>query len=153
MSSNDPAANATMVKFGYPGSTVAETPHWAVLVRPQQVTLGSLVVACKDPVTALGAVGPAAFADLGQVVARVERALKAAFAYDKINYLMLMMVDPDVHFHVIPRYREAREFAGVTWRDAAWPRPPDLASAHGVPDAALDRVREVLGEAWRAAAG
>ena len=25
-------------------------------------------------------------------------------AYERINYLMLMMVDPHVHFHVIPRY-------------------------------------------------
>jgi len=25
---------------------------------------------------------------------------------------MLMMVDPDVHFHVLPRYAQSRSFAG-----------------------------------------
>ena len=47
-----------------------------------------------------------AYKEMGAVVADIERALKAAFAYEKINYLMLMMVDPNVHFHVIPRYSE-----------------------------------------------
>ena len=30
---------------------------------------------------------------------------------------MLMMVDPHVHFHVIPRYSESREWAGMTLAD------------------------------------
>ena len=33
--------------------------------------------------------------------------LRGFVAYERINYLMLMMVDPDVHFHVIPRYTAA----------------------------------------------
>ena len=44
------------------------------------------------------------------------------------NYLMLMMVDPYVHFHVLPRYREPQEFRAVTFADKGWPGTPDLAS-------------------------
>lgn len=51
-------SNATMTKFGFPRTLVAETAHWTVLVRPQQVTLGSLVLVCKEPVTAFGAASP-----------------------------------------------------------------------------------------------
>ena len=37
---------------------------------------------------------------------------------------MLMMVDPNVHFHVIPRYEGTRAWAGLDFPDAGWPGPP-----------------------------
>jgi diadenosine tetraphosphate (Ap4A) HIT family hydrolase len=55
--------------------------------------------------------------------------LRKAVDYQKINYLMLMMVDPDVHFHVIPRYEGNREMDGVTVSDVGWPGPPRLDQA------------------------
>ena len=42
---------------------------------------------------------------------------------------MLMMVDPHVHFHVLPRYAQTRVFDGVQFPDTGWPGPPDLKSA------------------------
>ena len=61
-----------------------------------------------------------------------ERKLRDAFQFDKINYLLLMMVDRHLHFHVIPRYAETRSFAGVEWPDPAWPKgPPALDQAAG----------------------
>jgi len=51
--------NATMRKFGWPGSRVAELDHWAVMLRPQQCTLGAVILACKQPVTAFGEVDAA----------------------------------------------------------------------------------------------
>ena len=33
------------------------------------------------------------------------------------NYLMLMMVDPHVHFHVIPRYAAPQRFEDVDFPD------------------------------------
>jgi diadenosine tetraphosphate (Ap4A) HIT family hydrolase len=41
----------------------------------------------------------------------------------KINYLMLMMVDPHVHFHVLPRYEGDRSHGGIEVVDAGWPGP------------------------------
>ncbi len=121
--------NATMLKFGHPASVVADTGLWSVQVRPQQPALGSLVLVCKEPATAFGQLTPAAFAALQTVVAKVETVLKRFTAYQKINYLMLMMVDPDVHFHVIPRYEGVRDYRGVSFADAGWPGPPGLGQA------------------------
>ncbi len=118
--------NATMRKFGYPETSIKELERWVVLLRPQQVTLGALVLACKEQATALSATSPEAFTELHHVITQVERALRAAFVYDKINYLLLMMVDPDVHFHVLPRYAQERAFQGQTFHDHAWPGPPDF---------------------------
>jgi len=121
--------NATASKFGYPASLVAALDHWLVLLRPAQPTLGSLVLVCTDEAKRLGEISPGASAELARACDRIERALSAAFAHDKINYLALMMVDPDVHFHVLPRYSSERAFAGGTFADARWPGPPDIASA------------------------
>jgi len=129
--------NQTMRKFGYPASTLVETPRWAVLLRPQQVTLGALVLACREPVKALGQVSAAAFGEMQGLVARIERGLQVAFAYDKINYLALMMVDPDVHFHVIPRYAATKKWEGIEFADAGWPAAPNLGKFPELDQAAL----------------
>ena len=121
-------SNPTAQKFGYPRSLVAETQHWLVLVRPQQPTLGSLVLVCKEAATAFSQLSPAAFADLKTAIDGIETLLRHTVAYERINYLMLMMVDPDVHFHVLPRYEGEREHGGHIFADAGWPGPPALAS-------------------------
>ena len=121
--------NDTIRKFGYPESLLAELNHWVILLRPAQVTLGSLVLAAKGEATAYSALRPEAFTEQADAVARMERALAAFCGYEKINYLMLMMVDPHVHFHVVPRYSEPREWDAIEWPDTGWPGPPQLASA------------------------
>lgn len=121
--------NETFAKFGWPGTRIAETAHWGVMLRPEQPTLGALVLACKQPVRAFSAVDAEGFADLGRAVAGIEALLARAVRPDKINYLMLMMVDPDVHFHVLPRYEGTRALEGVEIADAGWPGPPRLAEA------------------------
>jgi diadenosine tetraphosphate (Ap4A) HIT family hydrolase len=126
--------NATAEKFGYPDSVVKEFEHWLVQLRPAQPTLGSLVLICKDAVSQFGEISAAAGAELPSAVAEIERVLREAFGFEKINYLMLMMVDPDVHFHVLPRYSSEKSFAGQRFEDASWPGPPDITAANPFSD-------------------
>jgi diadenosine tetraphosphate (Ap4A) HIT family hydrolase len=42
---------------------------------------------------------------------------------------MLMMVDPHVHMHVVPRYAKPQFFDATEFADSGWPGPPDLKSA------------------------
>ena len=118
--------NKTMEAFGYPATLIREYDHWCVLLRPAQVTLGSLVLACKDPAQRFGDISAAAFAEQASVVADIERVLGEFVQFEKMNYMMLMMVDPDVHYHVLPRYSEPRTFEGVEFVDAGWPALPAL---------------------------
>ncbi len=117
-----------MRAFGHPDSLVREYDHWVVLVRPKQVTLGALVMACKERAQSFGAVSSEAFREHERVVRDIEQGLKAFSAFEKINYLMLMMVDKEVHYHVLPRYSETRNFEGVDYPDPGWPAVPDLTS-------------------------
>ena len=121
--------NDTIAKFGHPATLVAEYDHWVVLLRPAQPTLGALVLAAKSDATAFGDLPAEAHAELKVATAAIEAALARAVGYAKINYLMLMMVDPHVHFHVLPRYDGERSGAGLTVADAGWPAQPDLGQA------------------------
>ena len=121
--------NPTVEKFGYPATLVKEFEHWLVLVRPAQVTLGSLVLAAKSDATAYGDLPREAFAEQADAIAAIEQALQRFTRYERINYLMLMMVDPNVHFHVIPRYSQPLSWNGIAFPDAGWPGPPRLDGA------------------------
>lgn len=121
--------NATIGKFGYPQSLLKEYANWVLLVRPAQVTAGSLVLAAKDDSTAFGSLPPETIAELATIVPELEKHLRSAVNYEKLNYLMLMMVDPHVHFHIFPRYQGDRSIAGMVFADSGWPGPPDLKGA------------------------
>jgi diadenosine tetraphosphate (Ap4A) HIT family hydrolase len=140
--------NQTIVRFGYPETLVAEYVHWIVLLRPEQPTLGSLILAAKGKATAFSKLPAEAFAEMGRVVQDVEDRLSEAVAYARINYLMLMMVDPNVHFHVIPRYEGEREAAGVTVRDAGWPKAPALGKAVELSAAQIEALAGWLRSGW-----
>lgn len=142
--------NATARKFGYPDTLVAETAHWLVLLRPQQPTYGALVLVCKQPATAFSDLSPDAFADMKSAVDGIEALLRHTVAYDRINYLMLMMVDPDVHFHVIPRYDGERAHGGHVFKDAGWPGPPALASHVALREEEATAIAADFAARWRA---
>lgn len=121
--------NETIQRFGYPATLIAEYEHWVVLLRPAQPALGSLILAAKGEETSFARLAPDAFAGLQRAVADIEAALAPSVRFEKINYLMLMMVDPHVHFHVLPRYEGEREACGVAVVDSGWPKVPALGEA------------------------
>lgn len=125
--------HATLRKFGYPETLLYESKHWCVLLRPQQVTLAALVLCAKSEASSLSTLPASAFAELAAVTARIETALRTFLPFDKINYLALMMVDPHVHFHVLPRYSRTQVYAGISFADPGWPGMPDLKQATDMP--------------------
>ncbi|MCF2514267.1 HIT family protein [Sphingomonas sp. G124] len=140
--------NDTIRKFGFPETLVRDYEYWVLLLRPAQVTLGSLVLATKDDATAFGNLPAGAHAELARISAEVEAALSAAVDYQRINYLMLMMVDPHVHFHIIPRYEGSRTFENLEIWDKGWPGPPDLKSAETMPEEVFHRLRQRIMQFW-----
>ena len=132
--------NDTIRRFGYPGTLVADFDHWVVLLRPAQPTLGSLILAARSDATAFGDLPEGAHAELRRVTRAIEAGLSQEIRYERINYLMLMMVDPHVHFHVIPRYEGAREWGGLEFTDAGWPAVPQLGEAVALTGEQIDAL-------------
>lgn len=141
-------SNATLAKFGDPETRLADYTHWRVLLRPAQPTLGSLILGAKGEARAFSALPGEAYAELGQVTREIETVLSDFVKYERINYLMLMMVDPHVHFHVIPRYQGPREFGTLSLQDKGWPGPPDLASAVALDLPQKAAIAEALRTRW-----
>lgn len=137
-----------MQKFGAPDTVIHQFQHWSLLLRPAQLTLGALVLVAHEPVQSFSALSSASFAELQIVTGKIDFALKKAFQYDKLNYLMLMMVDPDVHFHVIPRYAQIREFAGKSFRDAGWPGVPDFSKVNETDSNTNQQIIKHLISCW-----
>lgn len=140
--------NATMIKFGFPDSLVQNYRRWTVLVRPQQATLGALVLVCQEPVKAFSAISSDSFQELAVAVRDIETGLRNFRRFSKINYLMLMMVDPDVHFHVLPRYDSAQTFEGEVFADPGWPGVPDLTAGPLLKGPSLRNLAATLRQQW-----
>ncbi len=120
----------TLKKFGYPRTLIKEYKHWLLLVREQQLTLGSMILICKEEKHNFHEISNNATSELSIVTKDIELSTQKAFNYDKINYNMLMMVDPEVHFHVIPRYSKDTNFNAINFVDADWPKPVDFTQNH-----------------------
>ena len=140
--------NPTLKRFGYPELLIREYAHWVVLIRPCQVTLGCTVIAAKSDCISLGALGPEEGAELPLVMQEFESAVRRIAPAVKFNYLALMMVDPNPHFHAIPRYAADVHFSGTVFADVAFPGPPDVRSGHTLTVNQLQGVRLLLMNAW-----
>ena len=140
--------NETIEKFGYPDTLLGDYVHWVVLLRPGQITAGCMVLACKEEAGRVPDVSAEAFAELPRVTGDLEAALSRSFEPQKMNYILLMMVDKYVHWHVIPRYDSPREMAGVTFEDTGWPRYPTLTDAAALSDAQFAELRDLLRANW-----
>ena len=142
--------NNTLIKFGYPDSVIKSYAHWSVLLRPQQVTLGSLILGAHSQAESFGELSVETMAELPVVIRNIEQTLSSCFQYDKLNYLMLMMVDPHVHFHVLPRYSNHREFSTIKVEDINWPGPPDLSQKLEIKQQEMQELLGFLREHWAA---
>lgn len=115
------------VKFRVEELKILENRAWTWSVRPGQPTLGSGVLSLNRHAGKFSDVSADEMKDMTELVGAIEGTLKAAFDHQIMNYLMLMMVDHHVHYHVIPRYGAVRTFAGREWVDNGWPALPVIA--------------------------
>ena len=105
--------NQTVLSFGYPETLVKEYSNWVVMLRPQQVTLGTLVLAAKSEVVRLGDLEKEVWSEFAVVANEMEQLLIRVLNVEKFNYLALMMKDPNPHFHLVPRYSKSVVFNGL----------------------------------------
>lgn len=113
--------NITIQTFGYPKTLIKEYDHWVALLRPDQINIGTLVLAAKSEARHLGELTANEWAEFSIVTNECEELLRKTFGAEKFNYLALMMKDPNVHFHFIPRYSSPVTINGKDFIDKDWP--------------------------------
>ena len=113
-------------KFKVEEFLVARVGGWNISVREQQPTLGSLVLSLDRDCSNLGELSKEESEALGRAMRLIDALFQATLKPEKVNYLALMMVDEHVHFHVLPRFSAAVDFAGEQYIDHCWPKPHTL---------------------------
>lgn len=131
-------------KFRVDELLIFRSRHWSWSVRPVHSTLGAGVLSLNRYCEAMADLSEGEGADLSLICRVLERALHRFTAPDRMNYVMLMMVDSHLHFHVLPRYEQDKEFGGRTWHDNGWPALPAMADNPEVASATLSAIRESL---------
>jgi diadenosine tetraphosphate (Ap4A) HIT family hydrolase len=132
-------------KFRVVELKVLENRSWTWSVRPGQPTLGAGILSLNRHAGKFSEVSAEEMTYLAEMVGAVEGTIRAAFDHNIMNYLMLMMVDHHVHYHVIPRYDDTRSFAGREWVDNGWPALPVLVdSQHPDDPELLHHIQEKL---------
>lgn len=113
-------------KFKVQELTIYKNEAWTWSVRPTQPTLGSGILSLNRYALYMSEVTSEEMKKLGEIIEIIEKTAKQTFNYNIMNYLMLMMVDHHVHYHVIPRYDSVKEFDEQQWVDNGWPAIPVL---------------------------
>jgi diadenosine tetraphosphate (Ap4A) HIT family hydrolase len=124
-------------KFRVEDLKVLENRSWTWSVRPGQPTLGAGILSLNRHAGKFSDVSAEEMTGLAEMAGAVEGTIKAAFDHNIMNYLMLMMVDHHVHYHVIPRYAGTRSFAGREWVDNGWPALPVIGDSQHTDDPGL----------------
>ena len=119
---------------------IKEYKYWYLLLRRSQITIGSLVLIEKSLRTSYSNIETESHNEFGLIVKDIENSLKTLFDFNKINYLMLMMNDPEVHYHVIPRYAKEVIFNDVSFTDHGWPSLPNFETVNSVTDATIKEL-------------
>ena len=118
--------NVFVVKFKLDEFLIKKTNFWTISLHPQQPTIGSLVLSLNRKCEKMSLITVEESKDLSLVFQEVEKMLELTFLPDKINYLALMMIDEQVHFHVIPRYSKIVKLKDNEYKDNTWPGPPSF---------------------------
>lgn len=120
------ALNEFQDKFQVEALKVAESEHWVLSVRPQQLTLGSMVLSAKANVLGFAELDEAQSKEMAYLLGVAEERVKTLWGAVRINVLCLMMQDPLLHFHIFPRYDKSVRFNDKEWVDSDWPKPPQV---------------------------
>jgi len=103
---------------------VFETKYWKILLADNQNYLGRCFIILKRECGDLAKVKKEELLEFLEVVKKMERALRKAFNASLFNWGCLMnhafqekKPKPQVHWHLVPRYRKKVNFEGIVFED------------------------------------
>lgn len=134
--------NSTLKKFNYPNSLIKEFNNWYLLLRPEQITYGSMVLVEKSSKKQLSKISKKSFLELKEITIKIERLFLTKLKFNKMNYLILMLVDPHVHFHIIPRHKKDIFFNQKKFKDFGYPKPPNFFKKNNINSKVFNKLKE-----------
>ncbi len=114
-----------------------------VLLNYAQPTLGSVLIVPNNHFTAYSQMSEEEIAEYARVRKNIDLVLKESFNPNTINFYELFMVEPHLHGHIVPRYRDRRIFDGRTYFDPLFGQKPKLGGER-LPQETLEPIKEKI---------
>ena len=129
--------------------TILDTPYWKMLLRTDdQEYLGRAVLVCKRTVPSIADLSKEEWQDLHDVMSCYERACIHGFGASVVNWSCLMNLsyqhqppDPQVHWHIRPRYAKPVTIAGEIFTDKQFGHHYERKTERAVSD---DAAKEII---------
>lgn len=132
--------------------SIHRNASWEWSLRPHQSTYAASLLSSTTDHSRLSDINDREAIDFIVMVRLMERLFSDILACVKVNYFSLMLVDPTLHFHVIPRFEGKSSVHGQAVHDEMWPGPPKLAG-DDAPSGTLDEICQFLRQAVQAPDG
>ena len=121
-----------------PGGYVVEAEHFLVEPAPlQESSAGTVIVEARRHLLDFGEMTPTESAELGSILHRLIRAIKAATGVERVYYLAVMERAPHFHLWLVPRKDEG-ELRGVAYLA----QQPPLTSSYSEAESMSRKIRE-----------
>jgi len=105
----------------FSNNIVKKYNHWTVNIHPNQEYLGRCVIWCdRKNALDLTDVTEDEKHEFFQIIQELKKTLEKAFNPDWMNYSFLGNSTRHLHCHMVPRYKNEREFAGIIFKDKRW---------------------------------
>jgi len=141
-------------ELGTYGDYIYESNYWTIFLAPSQRYLGTCVLVLKRELTDLMDLNAEEWLDFGILVSKLELTLKKIFNPTLFNWSCFKNaafrsspVNPQVHWHFIPRYQKKVVFNGLTFHDPDFgymPQPVTRIIPEKIRSELLDQIKNNL---------
>jgi diadenosine tetraphosphate (Ap4A) HIT family hydrolase len=134
-------------KGGY-GKLIIEKPNWKIFLAPSQRYMGTCVIAIKRHCSNLSELKDVEWIEFSRIVKEMESVLDTIFKPTLFNWSCFKNAafrvenpSPEVHWHLIPRYKFATEFNGIKFKDPDFGYIPQPIIRE-IPDKVMEKMVE-----------
>ena len=138
---------------GY-GKLIAEKSYWTIHLAPSQRYLGTCVIAIKRPCSNLSELESVEWKEFSDIVREIEKVLNIIFKPTLFNWSCFKNAafraenpQPQVHWHLIPRYKDVAMFHGLEFEDLDFgfiPQPIKREISEDVMEIMKDKIKRNL---------
>jgi len=138
---------------GY-GKLIAEKTYWIIFLAPSQRYLGTCVIAIKRHCSALSELKKEEWMEFSRIVREMEFVLDGIFKPTLFNWSCFKNAayrvknpNPEVHWHLIPRYDREVEFEGIKFKDPNFgyiPQPFKQGISEDISEGMVNKIKTGL---------
>jgi len=126
---------------------IKDYKYWTLFLNYNQSYLGRCSLVLKrEPVNFLLDTTQEEREELFVALKEWQDAMAALWQPDWWNYVQLGNTTPQLHFHLVPRYKEPREFAGEKFVDERWGHNYAPSPKREVSESLKQKIAEVIKE-------